>query len=241
MSTNTRSLFNPLTIGTGLTLIALIVAGAAWATHQPTDERPIRTRLSNLGVVTALDSNGRSIGSVNFASIKDKGTFGEAFEIVLGLEAVSSLGLNGMPVNNSDLENISRLSSLITLSLAECKDIGGAGFEPLSALKSLQTLHLSDTQTSDQDIPSLSRLAALKSLDLSRTKVHKDLSALSTLPSLKWVLFNGDSLDEGALVGLSAAPQLSRVTLLEAKYAARDVQALKAACPSLTVDESPGR
>lgn len=214
---------------------ALVLAAVWWLSQGAADERPLRSRLAEMGVIATLDSSGRSISTVNLASIRDPDRFDEAFEIVLDLGNISTLGLNGMPVTNADLERIAELSSLVTLSLSDC-NVGGTGYEPLSNLVNLEYLHLPGTQTTDEDLESLSKIHSLASIDLSRTNVHSDLSPLAELPRLKWLLLIGNTLNDGALSGLIAAPALTRVTLTNAECADNDMKALQSAKPQIKLD-----
>jgi hypothetical protein len=219
----------------GIVVAAALTIAASWALKQPVDERPLRSRLAEMGIIATLDSNGCSIGSVNLTTIKDRTQLPEALGLILQLENVSSLGLDALPISNADLEQIGELSSLATLSLSDC-DVGGAGYQSLKNLDNLQYLHLPGTNTNDEDLECLAELTSLVSVDLSRTKVRSNLHPLARLPRLKWLLLSQDELGEGALSGLIAAPVLSRLTLFDATFSASDLQLLQSAKPDMTVD-----
>jgi hypothetical protein len=234
MSVGGKRRYRNITVA-GLVVLGALAGTVAWALKYPVDERPVRSRLAEMGIIATLDTNGRSIGSVNLATIKDRSRLPEALELVLQLKSITSLGLNGLPIVNADLERIAQLPTLLTLSLSDC-DVGGAGYQALSNLDDLQYLHLPGTKTADEDLESLADLASLVSIDLSRTKVGKSLWPLTRLPRLKWLLLSQDAMADSALSELTGAPAISRLTLFEAAFSESDLQALQAAKPNLNVD-----
>ena len=187
-------------------------------------------------MLTTVASNGEQVAGVNFSTIKDKSDFREAFDIALGLEAVTTLNLNGMPVSNRDLSPIGQLTELQSLSLADC-DVGGEGLGALSRLGNLETLYLNRTKVNDADLADLRYFPKLTAIDLSGSAVSSDLSPLVKLPKLKLVVLSNVSLEEGALAGLASTPALTRLNLSGASYAATDLENLKSAVPALVIDE----
>lgn len=227
----------PFLIALLVTVAVLLVGVVAWIARGNADDSAQRDQLTEFGVLTTMQTDGKSIGSVNFSTIKDKANFAKALEVVLQLRNLTSLNMNGMPISNTDLEKVGQLTSLASLSLCDTK-IGGAGLSPLGRLHNLETLFLSKTQVTDSDLKGLTQLDQLSSVDLSGSQLRDDLSSLAELPNLKWVLLNDLSLGEHALAGLRQAPSLTRVTLGDAEYSAIDLQDLMSAAPELTVDKN---
>lgn len=236
LTTGSSSSSKPFLVVLLVTVAVVVVGAVAWISGGNADESLQRAKLTELGVLTTMQTGGQSIGSVNFATIKDKAKFAEALDVVLQLRTLTSLNLNGMPIANTDLEKVGQLKSLASLSICDTH-IGGAGLAPLGKLHYLETLFLSKTQVTDSDLKDLGQSGNLSSIDLSGSQLREDLSPLAELPNLKWVLLNNLTLGENALSGLRQAPSLTRVTLGEASYSADDLQSLMAAIPTLTVDK----
>lgn len=201
-----------------------------------TDESATRVKLNDLGVLATTDGKTGKVLAVNFSVIKDKSNFQEAVGLVLGLKAITSLNLDGMPVSEEHVQKIGKLSSLASISLSSCA-ISSDGLKALTALKNLETLNLSKTQVNDADLKRFVALKKLTSVDLSSSKVSRELSPLASLPKLKLLLLSHNVLEDTALTSLSNAPALSRLLLIGAEYLAEDMQALQTAIPTLVINE----
>jgi acetyl esterase/lipase len=98
------------------------------------------------------------------------------------------LRLNGTQVKDGSVEALQNLSSLTSLSLAECKELDGSGLGVLAALPKLHTLILSGTKTNDETIESVLQLTQLESLSLERTSVSDGgLKKLAVMKGLREV------------------------------------------------------
>lgn len=221
-----------------LTIAIVLVAGGAifyLATPFQRDETELRSQLSKFGVLATLGGNGRQIASVNFSTIKDKSNFENAFDVVAKLGALTSLILDKMPVDASDLHRLNGIRSLASISLSGC-DIASEEVKQVANLRGLQSLNLSGTGVGDDDLPMLGRLTELSAIDLSDTQVENRLSPLAGLPNLKLLVLSGVSLADGALAELSSSSSLTRVSLGRSQYSERDLAALQEAKPSLVID-----
>ncbi|TWT35948.1 Leucine Rich repeats (2 copies) [Posidoniimonas corsicana] len=200
------------------------------------DETGTRAELSKYGVLATLDGSGSRVASVNFSTIKDEVNFEQAFEIVRGLRAVSSLNLDGMPIDDSHLAEIGKMTSLASLSLGGC-GVGAEGLGDLRRLRDLAVLNLSGAQLSDDTLVEIGQLSKLTAIDLSECGPLTDLSPLAGLPKLNLLVLARAKLGDDALAGLQAAPAMTRLSLGGAEYSADDLKALRDSKPELVVDE----
>ena len=96
------------------------------------------------------------------------------------LKNLKSLSINNCFLDNEDVQYISELTSLTSLNLSSNSDI--TDVSPLLSLKQLEKLCLNRTDITD--ISEFASLEQLEYLEISKTKVT-DLSCLSSFPALK--------------------------------------------------------
>jgi Leucine-rich repeat (LRR) protein len=136
------------------------------------------------------------------------------------LPLLRNLSLHGSTLTDAGLENLSTLTSLITLNLSGTNitglthlssltslktlilsgtEITDEGLRPVSSLTSLTTLNLSGTQITDAGLAPISSLTLLTTLDLSRNQItDAGLTHLHSLSSLMTLnLFYTQITDEG--------------------------------------------
>jgi len=111
-------------------------------------------------------------------------------QVLTALEALQRpfvLDLAGTNVNNTGVEQASRLPNLAGLNLELCLQISDGGLEPLSTTKTLHLLVLTGTAITDEGLQHVSKIKSLLALDLELCDGVTDLgcSQLATMTRLR--------------------------------------------------------
>ena len=118
------------------------------------------------------------------------------------------INLDGRPITDPDLENLSGLAGLRRLYL-NGTPIGDAGLSHLSGLTSLQKLELRETRVGDAGMEHLGGMRRLEELYLYGTKVGDDgMEPLARLPRLRELSLGRTLVGDAGLAHLAGATQL---------------------------------
>jgi hypothetical protein len=216
--------------------ICVAIAAVSWEVLHENREVQAKTALMNAGALLVMNPDGSSVGTINLSTIQDKSVLREVFPLTANLWELQALDANNVPLEQSELELIGGMRSLVSLSL-KATEIGDEDLAYIASLTSLESLHLNDTAVSDAGLGNLSALQSLKVLDLSHTQVKNDLAALSRLGSLEWLVLGNLSLTDSALADLGDAPKLKRLTLRGSSYSDSALEQLTAKRPELRIDK----
>jgi internalin A len=152
-----------------------------------------------------------------------------------GLTQLESLDLEGRHVTDRGFLRVSNLVKLTHLRLKECVL---TDLSPLGELKNLKEVVLGDTSESAPSaylepvsLEPLRNKLLLAELSLGNIPTDdKSLKAISALPALRTLGVGGPAITVAGLAALSAAPELTRLRLLQS-----NVQDLRALGPALAM------
>ena len=126
-----------------------------------------------------------------------------------GLTKLTYLHLAGNPLENEDLEPISKLTNLETLYLYDLKKI--TDVSPLASLKKLTFLHIGHNSKL-KSVKALGKLTKLKYLRLNSTKVA-DLSYIGNFSALKKLDLEKCPIDTNTVSHLKDCKKLEKVVI----------------------------
>ena len=136
------------------------------------------------------------------------------FAALGGLRKLSSLDIDGTPLSDSDLVQVSRLGGLVKLRLFRSPFVTDDGMPHFEKLERLQTLFLCDTKVSDRGLPVVARLKGLTHLSLVKTAVtDSGLDALEGLVSLQFLDLGRTRVTDLGVKTLSGFPFLGDLLL----------------------------
>lgn len=135
-----------------------------------------------------------------------------------GNNPLKGKGGRNTAVNDAWLEKLAGLTTLTSLSLANC-DVHGAGMKHVATLTKLENLNLTLTPIADEDLAPLAALTELKSLGLASSQVSgtgfKYLHALTKLTNLN---MHYTPADDAGLAEVAKVVSLERLWVVHAKF-----------------------
>lgn len=233
MTANRRRIVLPVAIAVGC-----IAAVSVWGVMRQRDaqEKLAIGQLRGLGALVVLDGNRKHAASVNLSTVKRAEQLRQAVVALPSLHQLGALDASRTAISDEDLVVLGRVSSLSSLTLAQT-DISDEGVHHLTGLGGLEALYLMETRVTSDGLDKVAALKGLRMLDLSQNQIAGDLSALTQLPQLEWLLLRGTTLDQQALASLSGAPTLRRLSLEGAEYDPSHLDPLRASRDALQIDE----
>jgi Leucine-rich repeat (LRR) protein len=235
-STSVRARWLPI-IGIAVGVLIGLLAWWLWRERQATArELTAKSALTDLGALVVMDGSRKHVSSLNLSTLSDAEKLDKALEHVPHLIHLSSFDASRTPIRDEQLKQVGTLSGLETLTLTSTS-ISDAGIAHLARLKKLQALHLTGTKVSNSGLNALSSLEGLKVLDLSATAVSGNLSKLSSLPQLDWLVLRNLTLEGDALGELAGCQQLSRLSLEGSQYDQESFEKLRQSHPTIDVDQ----
>ncbi len=124
--------------------------------------------------------------SLSLGCLPITGDITSVITMISSMKYLVSLNVDGWNIADDDLSIISRNSSIIMLSLADCKRITHQGVSSLTSMKKLESLDLEGTIISSGKIVGLECLSSLEhlSIDVDRLSVRL-LMKLHNIPALQ--------------------------------------------------------
>ncbi len=139
-------------------------------------------------------------------------------ELIANLETVQELNLEGAQITDSNVQYISKLSSLKRLHLSQNPRLSDAGLEFLGELTSLEELVLYAADINGDGLAHLGQLSRLKKLQLNQSAVTDEgLRAIPLLPALEYLDLRSTSVTGPGLAALADLPKLKTLLLAGAK------------------------
>jgi internalin A len=169
-------------------------------------------------VAKALDKRVDQITQVDLLCIHDLDLSDSRVDVtdleyLTRLPSLQTLSLPRSNVTDADLEHVAKLAGLLRLRLGET-NISDKGLERLAELGSLQTLDLPETRITDSALEHLAKLHALQTLDLRGTKITENgLKHLAKVSSLQTLDLRGTKISDAALKHLVKLNSLENLNL----------------------------
>lgn len=216
-----------------LLLLTSIQLGCSGSRSQ--SETDARDKLSEIGGIAGLDANQVHIASMMFTSAKPNENIDEAVALLADLPYLGHLELTGLNVTDEHMKTLTKLSRLNSVVLSQTQ-IGDEGAKLLSKLSKLDTLYIDETNITPVTMAVLAKQSKLKILDISGLDMTDHLEPLLALENLDWLLFKNSTINTAAADNIAKLPKLSRLSIQGSKISPEDLDRIKSAKPSLTID-----
>jgi hypothetical protein len=157
-------------------------------------------------------------------------------ETLANNRSIRHLGIRNARLDNADVAVLGRMHQLESLELCHQQLDGTTLVDALPRFKSLHRLALVHCPLDDKVLPAIAKLPALRELHLSHTTVtDAGIRHLVNSQSLTELLLNDTFVSYKASDDLASIPSLKVLHLVEAGFDQRQLQALSARAPHLTI------
>ena len=215
-------------------ILAAAVAGVRWPPRKPSEEDAVQC-LKELGVILVRDASQRHVASVNLQTVKGRLNIDAAVSALAGLPYLTSLDAAHPDISDAAISELVGCKRIVSLNLSRSQ-ITDNCLPWLTRLRRLEALYLNGTTVTSRAVPALAQLKHLKILDLSETNVAGNLSGLSRLPNLNWLLVSGLELADGSFTDLGGCGRLSKISIHGSTIDAAVLQQFRQQHPRIVVE-----
>lgn len=200
------------------------------------DDSAVRTSLTAAGAMLTPGDAKKPVDAVTLSVITDAAKLDEAVALLPKLSVLKIVRAPGSGVNDSHMETIGSIPTLIDVNLTETK-VTDAGVKHLTGCTKLFNLSLYGTEVSDACLEDIGKLTGLHILNLGKTKVSGDLSQLANLKELEWLVVSDlPELPDSIADTLGTLPNFSHLQMTNTKISDAAIAKLRKARVGIKID-----
>ncbi|MBN1853490.1 MAG: hypothetical protein JW829_12225 [Pirellulales bacterium] len=222
----------------GMALVILVlaaIAGIWWSTRNDASEAEARSKIAALGAFITPGAQDQPVHSINLSMVKNKENLDTVVAQLPAFGKLKNIDARGAPLDDDHLAIIGQLDSLIGLTVTET-NVTDEGMKHLTGLGNIINLTLYGTNVGNQGLKEIGKLKSVKILNIANTRISGDLSEISGLIHLEWLVASGLNLSDAAADTLAQLENLSHLTIQGTKISEQAIQAILKKKPDIGVD-----
>ncbi len=224
-----------------IAVLAITVIVVAWyfvsQRMQLAAEEAARDDLKSVRAMISLDSEQKHVSSLAMALPGVREQAAEHAASIAKLTHLVHLDLSDTNFTDEQLKQLHGLKRLKSIVLNRTR-VTDEGLKEIAQLP-IETLNLRATDITPAGLETIGQMETLQVLDLSETQAIENLSPLTDLDKLTWLVLSNVELSDQAIETVMQVPNLARLTMIGSQVSEASLKRLRDEKPTLDVQLAP--